>query len=297
MADQNPYLVKARKKCRVLKDIAYCPDGAAAHRLDVYLPETTETTLPIIFYIHGGGFTMCSKETHRGCALIYARNGFVVFMINYRLAPRYQYPAAFEDVCRAFCWVVENAAAYGGDPRRMVIAGESAGGNLGLALTLATCYERPEPPAQLVWDTAVTPAALKCIAGYLEVSRPQRLATRHRQGMLRKTAVQIARDVSRAYLGRDYRASSASPTLADPLLVLETAGQPRRPFPPVFAAVGTSDILLTDTERLENALTAKGAIVKAYYYPGEPHVFHFMFWRKNARRYWRDAFVFLNHVN
>ena len=82
---------------------------------------------------------MCSKDTHHGIALAYADNGHVVFNLNYRLAPKYGYPAALEDIARAYQWVVKNADRYGGNPEKIIVGGESAGGNLTLALA-AACW-------------------------------------------------------------------------------------------------------------------------------------------------------------
>ena len=101
--------------------------------LDFYQARSDKPT-PLALYIHGGGFTMGSKDTHRGIGLIYADRGHVVFNINYRLAPQYHYPAALEDTAAAYRWIIDNATAYGGDPGRMIVGGESAGGNLALAL-------------------------------------------------------------------------------------------------------------------------------------------------------------------
>ncbi|MEZ4566278.1 MAG: alpha/beta hydrolase [Desulfobacterales bacterium] len=63
------------------------PDGGYAHQLDIYRPLDMGLPRPVIMYIHGGGFTMCSKDTHQGIALAYADHGYVVFNINYRLPP------------------------------------------------------------------------------------------------------------------------------------------------------------------------------------------------------------------
>src|SRR5215468_3738307 len=77
----------------VIRDVAYRPTGRRAHRLDVYLPRDRhrrrrgEGPLPVVLYIHGGGFRILSKETHWMMGLAFARRGYLVFNINYRLAP------------------------------------------------------------------------------------------------------------------------------------------------------------------------------------------------------------------
>lgn len=294
--EHSPYIARCREKTTVLRDIAYCKDGGKAHLLDIYKPKKFSGKLPVLLYIHGGGFVLCSKETHRGAALVYARSGFLVFNINYRLAPAHRFPAALSDVCQAYQWIIENAAAYGGDVNRLVVAGESAGANLSLALAIAACHERPEPAVRAVRQTGIVPAAVLCIEGLLQVSDPRRLIhqPRSRNTFMGAYAGKVAKDVAKAYLGRDYRLHTPSRELADPLVILENTDAPQRPYPPFFVAVGTGDIVCNDTERLERALLRQNASVEARYYPNEPHVFHFMFWRKAAIDFWKDNFRFLN---
>jgi acetyl esterase len=299
MADLTPFMKRLRRRTTVFRNVPYRPGGNPAHLLDVYQPKKRIGLLPVLIYIHGGGFTLCSKETHRGCALLFAHFGFLVFNVNYRLAPKHRYPAALEDSCYAYQWVVENAASYGGDTKRLSVAGESAGGNLALGLTIAACYERPEPYAKLVWETNVKPVTAQIIAGLLQVSTPQRFSKmlKVKKKFMSDLSGDIVRDVSKAYLGRQYKQHETETALSDPLVIIENAGKPDRPLPPIFAAVGTSDILHEDTARLEKALQPKTDLAEIKYYPDEPHVFHFMHWRKSAHRFWRDCKIFLNqHV-
>src|SRR6476620_1125362 len=76
------------------------------HLLDVWRPTDAAPPggLPIVFYVHGGGFRILSKDTHWIMALGFSRRGFLVFNVSYRLAPKHRYPCAVEDVCRAFTW-------------------------------------------------------------------------------------------------------------------------------------------------------------------------------------------------
>src|SRR5439155_19995964 len=95
-----------------------------------------------------------------------------------RLAPQHRFPAAIEDVCEAWRWLAANAASYGGDVERMMVAGESAGGNLATALTLSACYERPEPFARAVFEANAVPRAVMPACGILQVSNPERFRVR-----------------------------------------------------------------------------------------------------------------------
>ena len=275
----------------VLRDVAYLPDGSGAHRLDLYRPREPGGPRPVVLYIHGGAFRALSKETHWVFGVVFARHGFLALNINYRLAPAHRFPAAVEDACAAYRWAVENVARYGGDPARVVVAGESAGANLALALALATCYRRPEPWARAVFDTGAVPRAVLPACGVLQVSDPERYwRTRSLNFFVRDRLSEMAQD----YLCRADAPGARSLELADPLLLLERAQAPARPLPAFFVACGTADVLLEDSQRLERALQRLGAPCEARYYPGEPHAFQVLVTaRSGADLHWDDAFRFL----
>jgi len=273
-----------------LPDVAYQNTGLEAHRLDVYRPANRQGPLPVCFYVHGGGFRILSKETHWLMGLIFARRGYAVFNINYRLAPAHPFPAAVQDTCQAFSWVVRNAEAHGGDPARLVLAGESAGANLITSLTLALCYPRREPYARTVWDLGSVPRAVVPACGIYQVSGVERF--RRKTGVSRFVWDRI-REVSRSYLPDREPPCGEELELADPLTFLENGEPPHRPLPPFFLPVGTRDPLLDDTRRLDDALRRLGASSEARYYAGEAHAFHALVWRRNARRCWKDTFDFL----
>jgi acetyl esterase len=230
--------------------------------------------------------------------LLFARFGYLVINISYRLAPKYPYPAALEDTCMAYGWMAKRVAELGGDPTRIAVAGESAGGNLITALTLATCQRRPEPWAREVFDLGITPRAALPFCAILQVSNVERFSQRRR---LPWWADGMIRDASASYLHGYSSAPGPETELADPLRILEESvagirAQPHfdRPLPPFFAPVGTRDPLLDDTRRLEKALAALDVPCEARYYPGGIHAFHALVWDPVARRCWRDALAFLD---
>ena len=283
---------RVRAHVEVIRDVAYGP-----HRynlLDIYQPEFAARPLPVLLYIHGGAFTLCSKETHRGIALAHCkRANYLVFNIDYRLAPHFKFPAAHEDACAAFRWVAENCARYGGDPSRIVVAGESAGGNLALSVAVASSYRRPEPWAKAVFDCGVRPAAVAPLMPYLQVSNPSRQALNPAASWL---AVNVAHDIASSYLGARRTQSAPESMMADPIRVLEECGAPARPLPPMFSGVGTSDLCAEDVRRLEivcNTLRVPNTI---RYYEKEVHAFHVMRWRSNARVFWRENMQFLRRI-
>lgn len=273
-----------------VRDLAYLPGGDKAHLLDLYIPPGPGPH-PVVFYVHGGGFRILSKETHWLMGLIFARRGFLVVNVNYRLAPQNPYPAALEDVVAAYRWTLAQIGQHGGDPSRLVFAGESAGANLITALTLALAYERPEPFAQSAYAAGVMPLAVLPACGLFQVTEPERFDA---WPGLRKFVRARIHEVTHGYIGKDTRPDETL-ALADPLLILERGQPPLRPLPPFFMPVGTADPLEIDTQRMLVALHALGVPAEARYYAGEIHAFHAMIWRKNAQRCWGDTMAFLGH--
>jgi len=110
------------------------PAGPIAVRM--YRPVAKET-LPVLIYFHGGGFVICSLDTHDGeCRRLANASGCAVISVDYRLAPENKYPAAAEDAYAATRYIAENAAEFGIDPQRIAVGGDSAGGNLSTVVAL-----------------------------------------------------------------------------------------------------------------------------------------------------------------
>lgn len=287
----HPMANPARHGVVVERNIPYCDSGSEEHTLDVYRPADTPNA-PVVLYIHGGGFRILSKDTHWAMAMSFAARGYATFSINYRLAPKNPFPAAIEDACGAYAWVVENAHEYGGDASRLVVAGESAGANLACSTTIAATYERPEPWARRVFELEHVPAAILPAAGILEVSNAERFARRR---PLPQFVQDRLGEVAAGYL--KHADPSVSRELADPLLVFESARKPDRPLPPALAIVGTKDPILDDTRRFAAAYARHAEIVDVKYYPGEVHAFHAFLWRDAAQECWKDQLDFLRrHV-
>jgi len=276
----------------VLKDLAYQDTGRREHRLDIYRSTRHAAPQPVVLYLHGGGFRILSKETHWIMGLAFARRGYLTILPSYRLAPRHPFPAAVQDAAAAYGWVRRYAARYGGDPDRLVVAGESAGANLATALTVAACFPREAALARQVWEAGPPPRATLPACGLLQVSEPARFRRHYPQ--LGRFAYDRIREVSRGYLP-DGGAGLPDGVrdLADPLLLLEGQEAPARALPPFFTAVGTADPLLPDTRRLAAALERRGVPCEAHYHPGEMHAFHAFVFRRAAKDFWRAQYAFL----
>jgi acetyl esterase len=105
------------------------PGGDIAVR--IYRPVSDTAVLPVMVYAHGGGFVFCDLDSHDGlCRDLANRIGAVVVSVDYRLAPENSWPAGAEDVYTTMQWVADNDSVLGVDAGRMVVGGDSAGGNL-----------------------------------------------------------------------------------------------------------------------------------------------------------------------
>jgi len=127
----TPLMPKAPAGVAMKEDIAYGDDER--QKLDLFAPETgTGRTLPVVIFVHGGGFVGGAKSRpgipfYKNVGYFFARNRVVGVNMTYRLAPKHPWPAGGEDVAAAVRWVHKNIAEYGGDPERIVLFGHSAG--------------------------------------------------------------------------------------------------------------------------------------------------------------------------
>jgi len=105
-------------------------------RIRLYRPHGTGP-LPLLVFFHGSGFVLCSLDTHDGiCRNLAAGAGCIVASVDYRLAPEHPFPAATDDCLAATRWLADHAARLGADPARIVVGGDSAGGNLAAVTAL-----------------------------------------------------------------------------------------------------------------------------------------------------------------
>src|SRR5882724_9447501 len=119
------------------------PGGAMTLR--TYSP-LSEGPFPLLVFFHGSGFVLCSLDTHEGmCRNLCAGADCVVVSVDYRLAPEHKFPAALDDCVFATRWVAEHASRIHADADRIVIAGDSAGGNLAAAAALRLRDESGPP--------------------------------------------------------------------------------------------------------------------------------------------------------
>ena len=100
----------------------------------VYTPDVNSGELPVLVFLHGGGWVFGDLDTHDAmCRLLAHQAECLIVSVDYRLAPEHKFPAGLEDCLTALDWAAANAASIGGDPARLAIGGDSAGGNLAAA--------------------------------------------------------------------------------------------------------------------------------------------------------------------
>jgi acetyl esterase len=128
------------------------PGPATAIPAQLYVPSAGGRPRALIVFYHGGGWVVGGLDTHDTTCRFLAREAdALVLAVDYRLAPEHRFPAAVDDALSAFEWAVREAAALGGDPARVAVAGDSAGGNLAAVVSqLARAAGGPRPAAQLL---------------------------------------------------------------------------------------------------------------------------------------------------
>jgi acetyl esterase len=228
------------------------PGPAGDLPVRIYTPDGSKPRA-VVAYFHGGGFVFCSIETHDGtCRRLANVTDAVVVSVEYRLAPEHCFPAATDDCYAATAWVHEHASELGGDPRHMVVAGDSAGGNLA-AVVAQMARHRGGPPIAFqaliypVIDAACdTPSYTENAEGYF----------------LEKQAMRWFWD---QYLGADGDGADA---LASPIRANDLSG-----LPPAIVITAEYDPLRDEGEAYADALEAAGVPVTTRRYDGMIHGF------------------------
>ncbi len=205
----------------------------------------------VIYYLHGGGYSMGSIKTHREMVSRIARASAArALAIDYRLAPEHPFPAAVEDSTAAYRWLLSTGA----DPARLVIAGDSAGGGLTVA-TLVALRDAGDP----------LPAAAVCVSPWVDMEGiGQSVTTKAELDPMfgREDILEGAND----YLGgADPRTPLAAPLYAD------LTG-----LPPLLIHVGEAETLLDDSTRLAERAKAAGVDVTLEVWDDMIHVWHYM---------------------
>ena len=212
--------VRLPESVSCLEDIPYRDTGKDCHKLDIYRPEKTEGTLPVILNLHGGGLVLCNRKVNRPFCAELARRGFLVFSVDYPLVPQAKVPEILSDVARAMDFVRDSIGEYGGDPERVYLVGDSAGAFLSV-------YELA---AQKNGSLA---QALGLIPGKLEVKAAAFISGMFYTAKMDSVGAFLRKD----FYGKDWK-SNPFRAFADPA-VPEVAGA----MPPCFLVTAKLDNL------------------------------------------------------
>lgn len=218
----------------------------------VYTPEG-EGPLPIVLFLHGGGWTIGDLESYdsqarRLCNAV----GAVTVAVEYRLAPEHPYPAAFEDAVAALRWTAAHAEQLGGDPSRLGLFGDSAGGNLAAAASLWAREEGGPPVAAqcLVYPSVDSTKAYPSLEEFADAPLLDKETT--------------------LWFGANYFPDFARrfEPFASPLLAERHAG-----LPPTVVATASHDTIRDGGEAYARALADEGVAVWHRRYEGMTHGF------------------------
>jgi len=232
---------------RTLSSVAVAPGVGA----DILVPPGTPP-FPTLLYLHGGGWTIGSPRTHaRLAAQLCIAAGAVVVVVDYRLAPEHPFPTGLEDCVAAARWARRAIADYGGDPTRLAVGGDSAGGNLAMGVVNALDGEIAFRAALLIYGGF--DLALDLGTYGTDPATEDPILTRRMMDLM-----------IGAYLsaGADPNDPRVSPIKADV-----------RQFPPACLIVGAADVLYPQSLALHEKLRGAGRSSVLHTYADMPHAF------------------------
>lgn len=227
------------------------PGAAAAMPATVYTPEGTGP-FPVVLYFHGGGWVIADRKVYDGGARGLAKQAnAVVVSVDYRLAPENKFPAAHDDALAAYRWLTSNASKVNGDPQRLALAGESAGGNLAVATAIAAHKAGLTAPKHVL---SVYPVAQSSTdtESYLQYA----------------DAMPLNRPMMLWFIAQ---VTNSAADVKDPRIDLVHANLAG--LPPVTLINAEIDPLRDDGAQLEQALRTAGVSVERKVYPGVTHEF------------------------
>jgi acetyl esterase len=208
---------------------------------------------PVVLHFHGGGFVIFRPEVTARVSRTIARVAdAVVVSLDYRRAPEHPYPAALDDCVAAYRWLGANAASVGGDPARIAVAGDSAGGNLAGALPLRLAAEGEAPPV-----------AVLLISAWLDLtmSSPSSRRFGPDDPLIDDDVLSFWRD---CYLPDASR-------WPEPLL--SPVNGDLSSYPPACVVVGTIDPFCDEGVQFAERVQAAGRDAELHRYDGMPHWF------------------------
>lgn len=233
-------------------------------------PEGLQGKAPVIVYFHGGGFMGGSTTTVQNpCRLLAEKAQAVVVNLAYRLAPEHPFPAPLEDCHDAVRYIAEHAEFFGIDPSRIIVAGDSAGGNLAAACSvLDSAQDYPVIAAQLLVYPVVDQRPE--LAGHLAWSLEQYRIDAYRD--LVEPSIYGLKNAGPWFSGLYLNGTGSKGTSPDDPRVSPILADPAR-FPPTLVITAEYDFLRIEGEAFAQGLTEAGCQVRTVRYRGMDHAF------------------------
>ncbi|MFP7254061.1 hypothetical protein CHH91_01495 [Virgibacillus sp. 7505] len=231
-----------------VKDIAY-PTENYDGKLDFYYPEDAEGTLPIVIYIHGGGWIGGDKEAQNPFTMWIASKGYLVVNVNYGLAPEYNFPTQLYQLNDAIGFALREAPRYHGDTEQVFVGGGSAGANLaGMVAAMAT---NPTTESVIGENSALQPEQVR---GTLLYNGVLNLEEAQQTGFSNMTTFLWSYTGNKNY--------SHDPRLRDMSPVFQITDD----YPPTFISSGESDKLHPQSVEMADELEKVGVEVERMFF-------------------------------
>jgi acetyl esterase len=231
------------------------PHGAIPAR--IYTPKTLrrkDGLAPCLVFFHGGGWVIGDLDSHDVVCRKLAHEGeLIVISIDYRLAPEHRFPAAVDDAIAATKWVAANATQLGIDAARLIVGGDSAGGNLTAVVTLVARDSGPKLYGQVLIYPATD----------LAMTTPS-----HSEP---ETSILLTHSVTRWFIGNYLGDADVSDWRASPARAKTLAG-----LPPAYVLVAGADPLRDEGNAYAERLKQDGVPVTYRFFPGQFHGFFTM---------------------
>lgn len=254
--------------------------GTPASVLNLYSPEGTHGPLPIVLWIHGGGFISSSADTVKDYVTMLAHEGYVVANLDYTIAPGARYPVPVKQANAALRYLGAHAAELGADATRVFVGGDSAGAQI--ASEVAAVQTSPALAEAVGVTPGIAPAHLRGAVLFCGLYDMRTVGA---------TGFPALRTYLWAYTGtRDYTAYAH----IDQLSTTRTATSD---YPPTFITVGDADPFRSQAKELAGALADKGVSVTNLSWSGGGdglgHEYQFNFRLSQARKAFADTVSFL----
>lgn len=234
--------------------------GAAPIPARTYKPKGASGPLPVILFFHGGGWVGFDINTHDPlCRDLSRHTGHMIVSVDYRLAPEHPFPAGVNDCLESLDWLIANVEKLGGDANRILICGDSAGGNLAAVVALQA---RTRHPGKLKGQILIYP-----VTDHASTEWPSYTTYGGKEYPLTRKGMD---DIWRLYVkgSKEWRAGQTSHDLATPYRVKDVSGLPR-----TLVILANEDLLKDEGLAYAGRLKEVGVNVETKTFPNQKHGF------------------------